>query len=72
MYFFLFINSILTSFAQYIMKFNRIIHGDNLEVLRTFPDQCIDLIFADPPYNLQLQKDLTRPDNSKVDGVNDG
>ena len=53
------------------MEINRIIHGDSLEVLKTFPDKCIDLIFADPPYNLQLEKDLTRPDNSIVNGVDD-
>ena len=57
MCFFLFINNIITSFAQNIlMEINRIIHGDSLEVLKTFPDKCIDLIFADPPYNLQLTK----------------
>jgi DNA modification methylase len=33
--------------------------------------QSVDLIFADPPYNLQLKGDLHRPDNSKVDAVDD-
>ena len=38
---------------------------------RELPDCSIDLIFADPPYNLQLGGDLTRPDQSRVDGVDD-
>jgi modification methylase len=48
-----------------------IIEGDCLEVLRGLPDRSIDLVFADPPYNLQLGGDLLRPDNSKVDAVDD-
>ena len=35
------------------------------------PADCVDLVFADPPYNLQLQGDLKRPDDSKVDAVDD-
>ncbi len=35
------------------------------------PAASVDLVFADPPYNLQLQGDLKRPDNSRVDAVND-
>ena len=53
------------------MEINKIIHGDCLKVLKTIPDKSIDLIFADPPYNLQLNKELIRPDNSKVSAVND-
>jgi len=37
--------------------------------MRELPDESIDLIFADPPYNLQLGGDLSRPDQSRVDGV---
>ena len=49
-----------------------IIHlGDCIEVLRSLPDKSVDLVFADPPYNLQLGGDLLRPDNSKVDAVDD-
>jgi len=48
-----------------------IIEGDCLEALRKLPDGCVDLVFADPPYNLQLGGDLLRPDNSKVDAVDD-
>jgi len=35
------------------------------------PADSVDLVFADPPYNLQLQRDLKRPDDSKVDAVDD-
>ena len=49
-----------------------VIHrGDCIEVLRALPDASVDMVFADPPYNLQLGGDLLRPDNSKVDAVDD-
>src|SRR6201984_1209201 len=48
-----------------------IIEGDCLETLKRLPDKCVDVVFADPPYNLQLGGDLLRPDNSKVDAVDD-
>ena len=44
-------------------------HGNCVEIMRGLPDESIDCIFADPPYNLQLQGDLHRPNNSKVDAV---
>ncbi|MDA9735025.1 DNA methyltransferase [SAR116 cluster bacterium] len=53
------------------METNRIIHGDCLTILKTLPSESVDLIFADPPYNLQLKNDLLRPDNSTVDAVDD-
>ena len=44
-----------------------VIHrGDCIEVLKSLPDASVDMVFADPPYNLQLGGDLLRPDNSKV------
>jgi modification methylase len=46
-----------------------IIAGDCLTALARLPDAAVDLVFADPPYNLQLMGDLHRPDNSRVDGV---
>ncbi|MEM1395848.1 MAG: DNA methyltransferase [Pseudomonadota bacterium] len=49
-----------------------VIHGDALAVMRQIPSDSVDLVFADPPYNLQLGGDLTRPDNSTVNGVDDG
>ena len=50
---------------------NQIIQGDCIEVMKTMPDKSVDLIFADPPYNLQLKNELYRPDQSKVEGVFD-
>ncbi len=50
---------------------NKIINGDSLKELRKIPDETFDLIFSDPPYNLQLKNELIRPDRSKVDAVND-
>jgi site-specific DNA-methyltransferase (adenine-specific)/modification methylase len=40
---------------------NKIINGDSLEELKKIPSETFDLIFADPPYNLQLKSELTRP-----------
>jgi modification methylase len=48
-----------------------ILQGDCLAQMRALPDCCVDLVFADPPYNLQLKGDLHRPDQSKVDAVDD-
>ena len=53
------------------METNIIIQGDCIDVLKSLPNDSVDLIFADPPYNLQLKKELKRPDNSKVNAVND-
>jgi len=53
------------------MKLNTIIKGDCIEKLRNLPENSIDLIFADPPYNMQLENALYRPNNTKVDGVDD-
>ena len=50
---------------------NKIIKGDSVEVLKKLPDNSVDLIFADPPYNLQLNGELWRPNQTKVDAVND-
>lgn len=51
------------------LPLNQIIAGDCIEVMNSLPEASVDLIFADPPYNLQLRGDLHRPDNSKVDAV---
>ncbi|MBV9570069.1 MAG: site-specific DNA-methyltransferase [Alphaproteobacteria bacterium] len=48
-----------------------IIVGDCVQALGALPEACADLIFADPPYNLQLEGELRRPDNSRVDAVDD-
>ncbi len=50
---------------------NKIINGDSLEVLKKIPSKTFNLIFADPPYNLQIGNKLKRPDDSVVNGVND-
>lgn len=54
-----------------LMEKEKIICGDSLKELKKIPDDSIDLIFADPPYNLQLKNELWRPNNTKVDAVND-
>ncbi|PPR35476.1 MAG: Modification methylase DpnIIB [Alphaproteobacteria bacterium MarineAlpha6_Bin4] len=48
---------------------NKIYLGNCLEIMEKLPSNSVDLIFADPPYNLQLEKKLTRPDSSDVNGV---
>ncbi len=53
------------------LPLNETIAGECIDVMRGLPAASIDLIFADPPYNLQLKGDLHRPDNSKVDAVDD-
>jgi modification methylase len=50
---------------------NRIFKGDCVASLNGLPENSVDLIFADPPYNLQLNGDLSRPDQTKVDAVDD-
>lgn len=50
---------------------NRVVTGDCVAEMARLPAGCADLVFADPPYNLQLGGDLTRPDQSRVDGVDD-
>src|SRR5436190_16760309 len=49
----------------------RIIVGDCVAEMAKLPADSVDLVFADPPYNLQLQRDLKRPDDSRVDAVDD-
>ncbi len=50
---------------------NSIIKGDCVAALEALPEHSVDVIFADPPYNLQLGGDLHRPDQSRVDAVTD-
>ena len=61
----------MPSVSQAPLKLDTIHLGECIEVLKTLPDASVDLVFADPPYNLQLGGDLLRPDNSKVDAVDD-
>ncbi len=53
------------------LPLDTILGGDCIEVMRSLPEASVDLIFADPPYNLQLKGELHRPDNSRVDAVDD-
>ncbi|MEM1386068.1 MAG: site-specific DNA-methyltransferase [Pseudomonadota bacterium] len=53
------------------LPLNAILAGDCIDVMRSLPEASVDLVFADPPYNLQLKSELHRPDNSRVDGVDD-
>ncbi len=48
-----------------------VVRGDCLAVLADLPPASVDLVFADPPYNLQLQQELRRPNNTVVEGVDD-
>src|ERR1700755_1177118 len=50
---------------------HRILVGDCVAEMAKLPAASVDLVFADPPYNLQLASDLKRPDDSHVDAVND-
>ena len=59
----------MTEFIDVARATDTILVGDCLHLLKQLPDQSIDLVFADPPYNLQLQGDLSRPDHSAVDAV---
>ena len=54
-----------------VLPVNQILAGDCIEVMNSLPAGSVDLIFADPPYNLQLKGSLHRPDNSRVDAVDD-
>ncbi|MEM7070518.1 MAG: DNA methyltransferase, partial [Pseudomonadota bacterium] len=47
----------------------KVMTGDCSELARRLPAKSVDLVFADPPYNLQLRNDLTRPNGSQVEGV---
>lgn len=48
-----------------------VLRGDCVEAMNRLPEGSVDLVFADPPYNLQLKGELHRPDNSRVDAVDD-
>ncbi len=53
------------------LPLQQILQGDCVEILGELPEKSIDLVFADPPYNLQLQQELWRPNMTRVDAVND-
>lgn len=53
------------------LDLNTIHVGDCIDLLKQIPDNSVDLIFAEPPYNLQLNGELFRPNQTKVDAAND-
>jgi DNA modification methylase len=57
--------------AKAELPLDQIIHGDCIEELNSLPKKSVDVIFADPPYNLQLSQELWRPNMTKVRGVTD-
>jgi modification methylase len=52
-----------------LLPLGQILSGDCIAAMHALPDACVDMVFADPPYNLQLGGDLARPDGSHVDAV---
>ena len=63
--------AVMTKKQAQTLPIDTIIEGDCIEALSRLPSASVDLVFADPPYNLQLKGDLTRPDTSHVDAVTD-
>ncbi len=57
--------------ARASLPIDTILTGNCIELMNSLPEASVDMIFADPPYNLQLSGELHRPDNSRVDGVDD-
>jgi len=57
--------------ARRDLPLDSILQGDCIAEMARLPDKSVDMIFADPPYNLQLGGDLFRPEGSRVDAVND-
>ena len=53
------------------LPLGQILQDDCVAAMRRLPDACIDMIFADPPYNLQLGGELFRPEGSRVDACDD-
>ena len=53
------------------LPLDQILQGDCIAEMARLPDRSVDMIFADPPYNLQLGGDLFRPEGSRVDAVDD-
>jgi len=57
--------------APPVLPLDTLLQGDCIAIMRTLPSASIDMIFADPPYNLQLGGDLFRPEGGRVDAVDD-
>jgi len=54
-----------------VLPLDQILQGDCIAMLRSLPSASVDMVFADPPYNLQLGGDLFRPEGGRVDAVDD-
>ncbi len=54
-----------------VSEHDQVLVGDCVEIMARLPEASVDLVFADPPYNLQLSGELLRPNHSRVDGVDD-
>ena len=54
-----------------VLPLDQVIEGNCIQALERIPDESVDLVFADPPYNLQLQQELWRPNLTRVDAVDD-
>ena len=52
-------------------SFGSVLNGDCIDIMKSMPNDSVDVIFADPPYNLQLNNELLRPDNTVVNAVDD-
>ena len=57
--------------AKRVLPLDSILQGDCITEMARLPDKSVDMIFADPPYNLQLGGDLFRPEGGRVDAVDD-
>src|SRR4030042_5099639 len=53
------------------LPLDQVLQGDCLDLLPQLPAESVDLVFADPPYNLQLRQELWRPNNTRVEAVTD-
>jgi modification methylase len=53
------------------LPLNQVLQGNCIEVMTQLPEASVDVVFADPPYNLQLRQELWRPNLTQVDAVND-
>ena len=53
------------------LPLDTVLQGDCVEILHSLPEKSVDLVFADPPYNLQLQNKLFRPNMTEVDAVDE-
>ncbi len=63
--------TIQTSVTDLLLPIDQVIMGDCIEEMSKLPPESVDLVFADPPYNLQLAQELWRPNLTKVDAVDD-